>query len=81
MKWPKIDEAATGIVFISFIVEKNGKLSDITIIHGITKSLDKEALRVIRLSPRWIPAKLKGKSFRCRYTVPVRFQIDFKKVS
>jgi len=77
LKWPKTNEDVQGTVFIDFVIEKNGKLSNIKIIRGLAHAFDLEALRVIKLSPRWIPAKLKGKSYRSRYTIPVRFRINY----
>jgi TonB family protein len=64
-----------GRVFISFVVEKDGMLSNIKIIRGVSKGLDEEAMRVIKLSPRWTPGLLKGKPVRVRYNVPIGFSI------
>jgi periplasmic protein TonB len=75
LKW-KNDLDARGIVLISFIVEKNGSLTHITVLHGLTPALNAEALRVIRLSPRWIPAKGNGRPIRNYFIVPIRFYLE-----
>jgi protein TonB len=78
LKWPDksgmID--VQGSVFISFIIEKNGRLTSFKIIHGFNPEFDHEALRVIKLSPRWLPAKVNGKPVRISYIVPVKFTLN-----
>jgi periplasmic protein TonB len=65
-----------GKVFISFVVDKDGSLSDITIAKGIASpSCNEEALRVIKASPHWQPAKQRGKPVRYRMTVPISFKL------
>jgi TonB family protein len=64
-----------GKVYIGFIVEKSGQLSDLKIIRGIGGGCDEEALRVLRSSPPWKPGMAGGKAVRTSYTFPVTFQI------
>jgi periplasmic protein TonB len=64
-----------GKVFISFVVGKDGALSDIKVVKGIHPSCDAEALRVLQASPAWQPAKQRGKPVRYRMTVPIVFKL------
>jgi len=77
-KWPDksgiID--VQGKVFITFVVEKNGTLTHFKVTKSLDPRFDKEALRAIKLSPRWIPGKVKGKKVRCWYTVPFNFSLN-----
>jgi len=65
------EEDVLGNVFVSVIIEKDGRLSHIRVIHGIEPMVS-EALRVTKLSPKWIPAKYNGKAIRHRYIIPFR---------
>jgi TonB family protein len=64
-----------GIVLVSFIVEKNGNLSNITVLHGIGGGCEEEAIRVIRLMPQWTPAITEGKEERVLFKLPIRFKL------
>lgn len=76
LKWPESAGDSNGRVLISFIVEKNGTLTNFKIERGMGQVFDAEALRVIKRSPKWIPAKIKGERVRSRYIVPIRFDIQ-----
>lgn len=65
-----------GKVTVSFIVNKDGSLSDYKIESGVTPLLDAEALRVLKLMPKWTPGKEKGKTVKVQYTVPVTFRLQ-----
>jgi hypothetical protein len=58
---------------VGFYVETNGTVSDVKIIRGLFKSVDEEALRVIGLSPLWIPASQFGIPMRTQFSVDVYF--------
>ena len=62
-----------GMVVISFIVEKDGSLSDFQIEKSVHESLDNEALRVLRGMPAWIPGYYQNMRVRVRSHAPVRF--------
>jgi len=64
-----------GRVFISLIVEKNGKLDNIRVIRGIGGGCDEEAIRVIKKMPDWEPARLNNKKVRLKYTIPIVFKL------
>lgn len=65
-----------GRVILTFIVEKDGGLSDIKVEHGIGSGCDEEAVKVLQLSPKWIPAVLRGKPVRTEYTIPLSFTLS-----
>ena len=64
-----------GRVFVEFVVGKDGTLQDITVIKGIGTGCDEEAIRVIKLSPRWQPAKQRGKAVKQRIVLPLVFKL------
>ncbi|QEM04299.1 energy transducer TonB [Mucilaginibacter rubeus] len=74
LKWPKDSAVKQGIVKVSFYVESNGLLSDIKLVQGFAHEFDKEALRVINLSPRWVPATRDGKFIKSKYSVPILYE-------
>jgi TonB family protein len=75
LKWPRSGIDASGRVLMSFIVEKDGTLTNFKVERGIEPSFDAEALNVLKRSPKWIPAKINGKKVRSRYIVPISFDI------
>lgn len=69
------DNRVQGRVYISFIVEKDGSLSDVKVVRGVSDGINNEALRVINKSPKWIPGLQRGKPVKVSYTVPIVFQL------
>jgi TonB family protein len=65
-----------GKVFISFIVEKDGSLSDLKIVRSVSPDLDAETMRVIKASPNWNPGTQNGKPVRVAYTMPMSFTLE-----
>lgn len=65
-----------GKVYIGFIVEKNGSLTDFKVIRGIGSGCDEEAIRVLKLSPAWKPGMAEGKPVRTSYVQPITYQIN-----
>ncbi|WP_298394485.1 energy transducer TonB [Flavobacterium sp.] len=63
-----------GKVFIQFVVEKDGSLTDIKVLRDIGYGTGKEAERVLRKSPKWTPAEQNGKKVRCSYQLPITLQ-------
>ena len=63
-----------GKVFVSFIIEKNGELSNIKIIKGIGAGCDEEAIRVLTKSPKWKAGVQNNQNVRVMYTIPINFQ-------
>ena len=69
------EKGVQGRVIIRFIVETDGSLSDVTIVRGVAADIDNEALRVMRLSPKWLPGIENGKQVRVQYSVPISFTL------
>lgn len=70
------ENCVQGRVVVSFVVGKDGHISDVTVLRSVDPSLDKEAIRVIRNMPRWTPGKQGGEPVRVRYNVPVSFRLN-----
>jgi len=64
-----------GRVTIRFIVNRNGDVRDVTVIRGIT-SCDKEAVRVVKMMPKWIPGRYNGRDVSVYYTLPITFKLQ-----
>ena len=64
-----------GRVIVSFVVEKDGSISDAKVVRSVYPSLDEEALRVVNGMPKWCPGKQNGQSVRTKYTIPVTFRL------
>lgn len=65
-----------GRVIVQFIVEKDGKISEETVVRSVSPSLDAEALRIIRLMPAWTPGKQRGKAVDIKFTLPITFRLE-----
>ena len=65
----------TGKVFLSFIVEKDGKLNDIKVDRGLGHGLDEEAVRLIKNSPNWVAGIQQGEKVRVKYNIPISFNL------
>ena len=64
-----------GRVFVEFVINKDGSLSDVRSIKGIGAGCDEEAVRIIQSAPPWNPGKQRGKSVKQRYTLPIIFKL------
>ena len=62
-----------GKVFVSFVVEKNGSITNVEVERGIHPALDKEAVRLVKSMPKWKPGIQKGEAVRCRSLLPISF--------
>ena len=78
IKYPVVAEenGIQGRVIATFVVERDGSISDVKVIKSVDPSLDKEAIRVLKSMPRWIPGKQNGSAVRVKYTVPVTFRLQ-----
>ena len=65
-----------GRVVVKFVVEKDGSVSDVQVVRGVDKDLDKEAVRVVKSMPKWQPGKNNGQAVRCYFNLPVTFKIQ-----
>ena len=78
MKYPTISQenGVQGRVIVQFVVNLDGSIVDATVARGVDPYLDKEALRVVGLMPKWKPGKQRGKAVRVKYTLPVMFRLQ-----
>tara|TARA_Y100001968_G_C19197644_1_gene638336 strand:- start:174 stop:827 length:654 start_codon:yes stop_codon:yes gene_type:complete len=66
----------TGKVYVSFIVDKTGKVTNVKIVRGVDKNLDAEALRVVKSLPKYKPGMQRGKPVRVMFTIPINFTLN-----
>ena len=78
IKYPVVAEenGIQGRVIATFVVERDGSISDVKVVKSVDPSLDKEAIRVLKSMPKWIPGKQNGSAVRVKYTVPVTFRLQ-----
>lgn len=70
-----IELGEQGKVYLSFIVEPDGSISNIKVLKGVSKLVDQEAKRIIKAMPRWIPAVCNGRRVRCKMNIPLKFAL------
>ena len=77
-KYPVVaqENGVQGRVIVSFVVERDGSITDVKVVRSVDPSLDREATRVVRSMPRWSPGKQNGSAVRVKYTVPVVFRLQ-----
>ena len=78
IKYPVVAEenGVQGRVVCTFVVERDGSITDVRVVKSVDPSLDKEAMRVVKSMPKWIPGKQNGSAVRVKYTVPVTFRLQ-----
>lgn len=77
VRYPAVAEenGIQGRVVVSFVVERNGSITDVQVVKSVDPSLDKEAARVVKSMPNWVPGKQNGSAVRVKYNVPVTFRL------
>ena len=70
------ENGVQGRVVVSFVVERDGHITDVQIARSVDPSLDKEAQRVVKSMPKWIPGKQNGSAVRVKFNVPVSFRLQ-----
>ena len=77
-KYPVVaqENGVQGRVIVSFVVERDGSITDVKVVRSVDPSLDREATRVVKSMPRWSPGKQNGSAVRVKYTVPVLFRLQ-----
>lgn len=77
-KYPVVaqENGVQGRVVVSFVVERDGSITDVRVVRSVDPSLDKEATRVVKSMPNWIPGKQNGSTVRVKYNVPVSFKLQ-----
>lgn len=80
LKYPEssLQNGEQGKVMVEFIIEKDGKVSNVRAVKGVSDALDAEAVKVIAASPKWKPGKVKGNKVRTMITIPVEFRLEKK---
>jgi protein TonB len=78
IKYPQMakESGIQGRVFVTFVVERDGSVTDVRVLRGIGGGCDEEAIRVVQSMPRWTPGKQRGKSVRVQYNLPVKFTLQ-----
>ncbi|MBR1513688.1 MAG: energy transducer TonB [Bacteroidales bacterium] len=78
IKYPQIarETGVQGRVFVGFVVEPDGSISNVKLLRGIGGGCDEEAMRVIKSLPKWKPGKQRGKAVRVSYQIPVFFKLQ-----
>jgi periplasmic protein TonB len=77
LRYPVIakENGVKGTVFVQFVVEKDGKVDDVTVVKGVDKLLDAEAKRVVTAMPKWSAGQQNGKAVAVQYVLPVKFDL------
>ena len=78
LRYPDIaaENGIQGRVFVNFVVEADGKVSNVRVVRGVDPALDKEAVRVVESSPKWNPGKQRGRPVRVQFTFPIIFVLQ-----
>jgi TonB family protein len=66
----------SGTVLINFVVDRDGKITRVKVVHGIGGGCDEEAVRVISKMPAWSPGKQGGKPVLVSYSVPIKYTLN-----
>jgi len=78
LQYPEIaaENGISGTVYVQFVVEPSGLVNKVTIMRGVDPALDKEAIRVVKTSPKWTAGKQRGKPVRVAFTFPIKFVLQ-----
>ena len=78
IKYPQMarESGIQGRVFVTFVVERNGKVTDVKVLRGIGGGCDEEAIRVIKNMPNWVAGKQRGKPVRVQFNMPILFKLN-----
>lgn len=82
LKYPReaVEKGIQGTVHVNFIIDKDGKVTDVKVARSVDPLLDEEAVRVVSASPKWRPGRLRGQKVRTSMTIPVEFRLEKKSV-
>lgn len=77
IKYPQIAKEAgiTGRVFVNFVIDKEGNVTDVKVLRGIGGGCDEEAVRVVKNMPKWSAGKQRGKPVKVSYNLPIKFSL------
>jgi len=78
IKYPQMakESGIQGTVFVTFVVEPDGNVTNVRVLRGIGGGCDEEAMRVVRMMPKWKPGQQRGKSVRVQFNMPIRFTLN-----
>jgi protein TonB len=78
LRYPSIalELGEQGVVYIEFVIELDGSISNVRVIKGVSLDIDREAKRVIKNSPKWVPGRTANNQVRTRLNIPIRFEIN-----
>lgn len=78
LRYPQMAREAgiQGTVFVTFVVERDGSVTDVRVLRGIGGGCDEEAVRVVRNMPRWQPGRQRGQPVRVQFNMPIRFVLN-----
>ncbi|MFP4620017.1 MAG: energy transducer TonB [Bacteroidales bacterium] len=78
LKYPTVaaENGIEGTVFVKFVVDTDGGISNVAVMRGVDPSLNGEAMRVIRNAPKWEPGQQRGKAVRVQFTIPIVFKLQ-----
>jgi periplasmic protein TonB len=78
LRYPQMAREAgiQGTVFVTFVVEIDGSVTDVRIVRGIGGGCDEEAVRVVKMMPNWEPGRQRGQPVRVQFVMPIRFRLN-----
>ncbi len=78
LKYPTMAREAgiQGTVFVTFVVERDGNITDVRVLRGVGGGLDEEAVRVVQTMPKWTPGRQRGQAVRVQFNLPIRFVLN-----
>ena len=78
VKYPTVaaENGIQGTVYIKFVVDRDGSISNVTVLRGVDPSLDEAAVEAIKKAPKWEPGQQRGKPVRVQFTVPISFRLQ-----
>ena len=78
LRYPEIaqENGISGKVYVQFAVNSKGEVVDVKVVRGVDPALDKEAMRVVSSSPKWVPGKQRGKPVKVQFTFPIVFVLQ-----
>ena len=78
LKYPEsaVVNGIQGRVTVGFIIDKDGKVTDVRVIKGVSDELDAEAVKVVSASPKWKPGKVNGNKVRTSISIPIEFKLE-----
>jgi TonB family protein len=80
LKYPEaaVRDGVQGRVTVEFIVDKDGKVTDVRVVKGVSDELDAEAVKVVSASPKWKPGRVNGNKVRTVVSIPIEFKLEKK---